>query len=123
MVDTSLLIDYFRKPQKEKTKLFHHAEAGRKVYVSAITEFEILNGAKAAHRTFWNQMREFIEVLPFNSGAARRSAEIVSELKVKRKSIEKPDLFIAATAIEFGLPFDTHNIKHFENIDSLVLYQ
>ena len=66
-------------------------------------------------------MRGFIDVLPFDSGAAQRSAEIVAQLKKKRRSIDAPDLFIAATAIEHGLPFDTLNTKDFEHIEALVL--
>lgn len=123
MIDTSLLIDYFRKSKKEDTLLFQHVLAGRKIFVSAITEFEILNGAKVAHRDFWEKMRGFLEVLPFDSGAARQSAEIVQEVKKIRKSIDKPDLFIAATAIENDLVFDTLNRKDFEHIKSLVMFK
>jgi tRNA(fMet)-specific endonuclease VapC len=57
MVDTSVLIEYFRKSKKEETRLFQHAASGTKIFVSAITEFEILNGAKASHRAFWEQLR------------------------------------------------------------------
>lgn len=121
MIDTSLLIEYYRKAKKGETRLYQHAVAGKKLVVSAISEYEILNGAKPQHIEFWGMMRGFIDVLPFDSGAAQRSAEIVSQLKKNRRSIDAPDLFIAATAIEHGLPFDTLNTKDFEHIEALVL--
>jgi predicted nucleic acid-binding protein len=60
-------------------------------------------------------------VLDFDSKAARQAADIVSQLKTRRKTIDKPDLFIAATAIINGLTLDTLNIKHFTHIEGLNL--
>ena len=60
-------------------------------------------------------------VLVFDSGAARQAAEIVAQLKTKRKTIDKPDLFIAATALVHGLALDTLNVKHFIHIEGLTL--
>ena len=40
---------------------------------------------------------------------------------MKRKTIDKPDLFIAATAVVNGLVLDTLNTKHFSHIDKLLL--
>jgi tRNA(fMet)-specific endonuclease VapC len=59
--------------------------------------------------------------LDFDRKSAREAAEIVTKLKVKRKSIDKPDLFIAATAIVNGLTLDTLNVKDFFHIESLNL--
>ena len=60
-------------------------------------------------------------VLNFDSIAARKATEIVAQLKTKRKNIDKPDLFIAATAVANGLTLDTLNLKHFIYIDELTL--
>jgi predicted nucleic acid-binding protein len=45
MVDTSLLIDYFRKTDKQKARLVSHFKNYGKLYISSITEFEVINGA------------------------------------------------------------------------------
>jgi len=58
-------------------------------------------------------------ILNFDSSAARKAAEIAGQLKIIRKSIDKPDLFIAATAVMSGLSLDTLNKNHFIDIDSL----
>jgi predicted nucleic acid-binding protein len=92
-----------------------------KLYISSITEFEIINGATPAQLDFWNDMFSGFTILDFDSKAARQAANIVQQLKKKRKSIDKPDLFIAATAVTHNLVLDTANTKHFEFIEALEL--
>jgi tRNA(fMet)-specific endonuclease VapC len=121
MVDTSLLIDYFRKTDKNNARLVTHFKNYGQLYISSITEFEVLNGAKQLHLDFWNGMLPRFTILDFDSKAARQAAAITEQLKLKRKTIDKPDLFIAATAIVHGLYFDTLNIKHFTSIDKLLM--
>jgi hypothetical protein len=72
--------------------------------------------------TFWNELLSEIIVLPFDSKAAHVAAEIQQELKKIRKTVEKADLFIAATAISNNLSLDTLNRKHFEVIEQLALF-
>ena len=82
-----------------------------------MTEFEIVDGATKEHLQFWDGMLARFTVLNFDSKAARQAANIVAQLKTKRKAIDKPDLFIAATAVVNSLTLDTLNIKHFEHIE------
>ncbi len=121
MIDSSILIDYFRKTDKSKSKLVSHFRLYDQLYISSITEFEELNGATALQKEFWEGMMARLIVLNFDSLASRKATEIVTQLKAKRKSIDKPDLFIAATAVVHGLKLDTLNIKHFVDINELVL--
>jgi len=121
MVDSTILIDYFRKTDKEKSRLVAHFRNYDRLYISSVTEFEVVNGATQTHLEFWNGMLARFTVLDFDSKVARQAADIVAQLKTKRKTIDKPDLFIAATAVINGLVLDTLNIKHFIHIDSLNL--
>lgn len=121
MIDTSILIDYFRKSNKANSRLIAHFRQYNQLYISSITEFEVYNGATEAHKQFWKGMLQGLTILDFDGKAARQAAAIVGQLKAKRKTIDKPDLFIAATAIVHGLTFDTLNIKHFIHIDNLDL--
>ena len=123
MIDSSILIDYFRKTDKSKSKLVSHFKVYGQLYISSITEFEVLNGATKSQKEFWDGMLARLIVLNFDGVAARKATEIVTQLKTKRKSIDKPDLFIAATAIAHGLTLDTLNVKHFVHIDGLTLLQ
>jgi tRNA(fMet)-specific endonuclease VapC len=121
MVDSTILIEYFRKTDKANSKLVAHFKNYDQLYISSVTEFEVVNGATQSHLQFWDGMLPRFTILSFESKTARQAAEIVAELKTKRKTIDKPDLFIAATAVVNGLTLDTLNIKHFIHIDSLQL--
>lgn len=121
MIDTSVLMDYFRKTNKANSRLVAHFQNFEQIYISTITEFEIYNGATKIHQEFWNGLLTRISVLNFDREAAREAAEVVTQLKAKRKTIDKPDLFIAATAITNNLTLDTLNTKHFIHIESLSL--
>ena len=121
MVDSTILIDYFRKADKEKSALVKHSINYNSLYISCVTEFEVINGASPEQLSFWNNMLKGFTILDLDSRAARQAAAIVRQLKIKRKSIYKPDLFIAATAMIYGLTFDTANRRHFEHIEGLNL--
>jgi tRNA(fMet)-specific endonuclease VapC len=101
--------------------LVRHFKTYDKLYISSVTEFEVISGASYAHLQFWDQMLSRFSILDFDSIVARQAAKIVQQLKTKRKSIDKPDLFIAATAVVYGLVLDTANKKHFVHIENLLL--
>lgn len=56
MVDSTILIDYFRKTNKEKSLLVKHSIEYNTLYISSISEFEVINGATPAQTDFWNNM-------------------------------------------------------------------
>ena len=121
IIDTSVLIEYFRKTDKNKTTLVQLSLEFNHIYISSITEFEIFNGATPNQIQFWNELISKLTVLDFDSQAARVAATVVNNLKKKRKSIEKPDLFIASTALVHKMSLATLNKKDFEVIDSLII--
>ena len=121
MIDTSVLIEYFRKTDKNKTTLVQLSLEFNHIYISSITEFEIFNGATPNQIQFWNELISKLTVLDFDSQAARVASTVVNNLKKKRKSIDKPDLFIASTALVHKMSLATLNKKDFEVIDSLII--
>ena len=119
LVDTSILIDFFRKTDKSNSVLINLVKKGYSFKISAITEFEIYSGTNKNQLSFWNQLLEKIEILAFDKEVVKVSVELNYVLKSKRKQIDIVDLFIAATAINNKLPIATLNKKHFERIDNL----
>ncbi len=122
MIDTSLLIDYFRKTDKPKARLVQLSQQFEHLAISSVTEFEVYSGATSSQLTFWNELLSEVIVLPFDSKAAHIAVEIHQDLKKLRKTIEKADLFIAATAVANDLKLDTLNRKHFDKIGQLTLF-
>ncbi len=123
LVDTSILIDYFRKSDKSNSVLIKLLRQGFNFCISAITEYEIYSGAAPSQLSFWAESLKNIKVLAFDQSSVMQALIINRSLKVKRKQIALADLFIAATAIAHDLPCATLNKKHFERIDELQIIE
>ena len=121
LVDTSILIDYYRKTDKEKSVWISLVRQGYFFAISAVTKYEIYAGATANQLTFWDTVLQAITVMPLDELSVDTAVVINSALKKKRKQLDLADLFIAATAIAYNLPFVTLNKKHFDRIDTLQL--
>ena len=121
MIDTSVLIDFFRKTDKENSLLMNLVRQGYVFSISVITEYEIYSGATAIQKEYWQELLNKTKVFVFDKNAVTVAVEINKSLKQKRKQIELADLFIAATAITNSLPLATLNKKHFERIDTLTV--
>jgi tRNA(fMet)-specific endonuclease VapC len=119
MVDTSILIDYYRKTDKNNSAWIKLVRQGYKFSISAITKYEIFSGATQGQLEFWQDVLKAITVISFDEPTVDKAVEINTNLKRKRKQIAIADLFIAATAISHDLPFATLNKKHFDRIEGL----
>jgi predicted nucleic acid-binding protein len=123
MVDTSILIDYYRKTDKENAIWIKLIRDGYRFAISSITKYEIYSGATPSQLEFWNKVLTTIDIISFDESCVDVAVELNASLKKKRKQIEIADLFIAATALCHNLPFATLNKKHFERIEQLKLVE
>ena len=123
LTDTSILIDYFRKTDKYNSVLVSLFDNGYDFTISAITHYEIYSGTTANQFAFWKNLLQRTKVLAIDEIVAQAAVDINNELKKKRKQIAIADLFIAATAIAYSLPFATLNKKHFDRIDELIIVE
>jgi len=121
VADTSVLIDFFRKTNKENSIWIKLFDEGYDIVISSVTHYEIYSGATAEQIPFWKNILQQVSVITFDAIAAQSAVTINNMLKRKRKQIDMADLFIAATAISNELPLATLNQKHFERIDGLSL--
>lgn len=81
LVDTSVLIDYFRKTDKSNSawiKLFHQ---GFDFCISAITEYGIYSGATQSQLVFWEDVLKHTEILVFDQLVAKVAVDINNSLK------------------------------------------
>lgn len=123
LIDTSILIDYFRKTDKNNSILISLFDKGYDFTISAITHYEIYSGATINQFSFWKNLLLKTKVLALDEAISQVAVDINNELKRKRKQIETADLFIAATAIANNLSFVTLNKKHFERIEGLLMIE
>ena len=120
LIDTSVVIDHFRKKQKEKSLLYDLSKENI-LFLSAVSKFEFLVGTKPSQISQTEKIINGFSILSFNSNVADVASRIAKKLKSENRIIEFRDIFIAATAIANNMPLSTLNVKHFERIDDLEL--
>jgi len=118
-LDTSVLIDYFRKTNKDNSFLYQLRDTYTDFAVSIVTEYEIYVGCKPNQKAFWNNLFQGFTILSFDKNACQNELDIHQNLKSRNKLIDIPDLFIAATTQANDLQLATINAKHFDRIENL----
>ncbi len=122
LVDTSIIIDFLRKKKKSKSILWKVKDSSI-CSMSSITLFELLSGAKnEQHLEDIKIISNWIETIYFNDEIAELSAMIYRNLKRDNQLIEFRDIFIAATTKHHKFSLATLNVKHFDRIQGLTLY-
>lgn len=121
LIDTSIIIDFLRKQKKEKSWLWKIRE-NYTCFMSAITLFELLSGAKTdQHLEDIEKITKWIKSIDLNNETATVAASILRNLKERNQIIDYRDIFIAATAKHYHLTLATLNISHFNRIKEITL--
>ena len=119
LVDTSIFIDYFRKKDKQKTKLYLLKRDGYRLSTSSICYFEYMSGSK--NREFDKLLFDNIEVIAFDKIQAYKASKIFQDFKKSNTLVEFRDILISSCAISQNIYLATLNKKHFERIKDLSL--
>lgn len=119
LVDSSILIEFFRKKDKTKTSFYHLSRKYQKLFISSITHYEIGIGNRKMHYKFWTELSKQLIVLPFDKECSNRAVEIFIDLSKSNKLIDNADILIGATAVTHNMPIATLNRKHFNRINKL----
>ncbi|WP_240922859.1 type II toxin-antitoxin system VapC family toxin [Thermococcus sp. Bubb.Bath] len=119
LIDTNILIYYLADaiPTEEIPKIEKILKES--FNISIITKIEFL-GWKGHTPEGFEKSKEFISfahVIPLTDDIA----ELAIELR-RRKSIKLPDAVIAATALKYGYTLVTRNVRDFEGIGGLRIY-
>ncbi len=108
LVDTSIIIDFLRKKNKQNSLLWKIKEKGFNCIISTITVFELYVGAiTSKHITDLKKILKWMDIISFTSDIAEQSGEIYKNLKKKNQLIEFRDIFIGATSIILNIPLLT----------------
>jgi tRNA(fMet)-specific endonuclease VapC len=121
ILDSSVLIEVFRKKDKTDTLFYKLAHSNNSFGISAITHYEIGIGNQKVHHEYWEQLSANLTVIPFNQACSNTAIEIYQNLLKVNKMIDLADLLIGATALAYNYPLATLNLKHFERIKNLEL--
>ena len=118
LVDTSVLIEYFRKKNKEKTFLYN-LSLNYEPVISVITKYEFLSGINDKNFDAVNEILNRLKTLDFDSKSAEIASEIFRNVKVTNHCPGIADIFIASAAIKHSLKLATFNVKHFTAIPKI----
>jgi len=120
-LDTNVLIDYL-KGREPGASAVEKAVKEYNCYVTATTVYELLFGVARAKKEIGEQaLLGVMSVFPFDSGVAKRAAELHAELISRNQDIGIKDVFIAATCLEEEVPLLTANERHFSRVPELTV--
>jgi tRNA(fMet)-specific endonuclease VapC len=119
LLDSSILIELFRKQKKETTAFYKLAQTESDFCISAVSHYEIGLGNKKSYSQFWDELLSNLPVIPFDKACSATAIEIFLNLKKKNKIIDIADIWIAATAKTHNFKIATLNQKHFSRIPGL----
>lgn len=119
LLDSSILIELFRKQDKAKTLFYKLSQTSDELCISSITHYEIGIGNRKSHSEYWESFCENLRVIPFDKACSNSAVTIYLELLKANKMIDLADILIGATAVTYSIPIATLNVKHFDRIKGL----
>ncbi|MDR6559981.1 MULTISPECIES: type II toxin-antitoxin system VapC family toxin [unclassified Arcicella] len=119
LIDTSILIEYFRKQHKNKTLLFKLFSENESLAISVITKYELLIGSNQQQDLFWEFLLQQLTVISLDEAIIDETISIKKELKVKNNEIGLANMIIAAKARFNDFELATLNINHFNKVNRL----
>lgn len=125
IVDTSIIIDHLRQPEKVITPLMNvtHRVSRENLALSVISVQELFTGQSCRDPREYERLIETISplhILSYTFDTAQRAGELMRD---SRRSLEFADAAIAACAIINGASLYTLNTKDFIDIPGLDLYR
>ena len=121
LLDTSILIEYFRKKNKQNTFFYELSMDHFDFAISTVVDYQILIGSKGDNNYFWKEFLNEITIIPFDVSCSNEAVDIYKNLKSRNLLVDLADLYIGATARAYDLKVATNNVRHFERIEGLNL--
>lgn len=120
VVDTTVLVDFFRDCEKAREYFLGESE---RLEISRATVLELIAGLESKQKI--SRLKKQIEelsmgVVEIDEGISRRGGDLFEE-HYHSHGLSGFDALVAATALAYGGKLVTHNAKHFKFIKGLDL--
>ena len=122
ILETSFLVDLEREARREAPGAafrFLEAEAESSLLVTFTIAGELAAGESLAERDVWDELLSSFRVLESNREVCWRYGELYRAQRRTGEIIGANDLWIAATALAYGVPVVTANVAHFGRVPGL----
>lgn len=127
LIDTNVLSELIRpRPNLSVVRRLLSTDPSA-LFAWEMTRYELRFGAAIHPRsnTIWEKIeREILPLptwLPIEERIALATADLQASLRKSGRPIDMPDAFLAATARMHDLVLVTRNVRHFQNVDDLMV--
>jgi len=124
-LDSSIIIDFLSREPSVVKKFNKTVLNGNSIVIPSVVDYEVLRGfchnPKPRKEAVYNNLRINCPVVENNAFIWKRAASIWAMLRKNGKTIGDADIIIAACCMENGFTLVTHNIKHFIDINGLLI--
>lgn len=125
IIDSDWVADFLKGTPEALSLLQRLAPSG--LAISVVTYGEILEGIHYGsdperHRRDFQQFLRFVDIVGLDTPDFARFAVARGELRLTGQIIGDLDILIAATAVGNDLTLVTRNLKHFQRIPDLKIY-
>lgn len=127
LLDTNVLSELTKPKPDETVNRRIYGVSPERLFASEVSRYELRRGAmlKSDSETIWERIEKTIlpiaTWLALDSDVAMAAADADARLTRIGRRIDKPDLFLAATALAFDLVLVTRNVRHFANVPGLTV--
>lgn len=122
VVDTSVIIDFLRRPKKEDSLLYKLAKKRLSLYCSIITHTELYSGKSILEqpeaRGDLENILQGLHIVYIDVNQSIRAGNLRAQF-----GINMLDAIIAAVTLDRNCPLATLNEKDFRRIPELVIYR
>jgi tRNA(fMet)-specific endonuclease VapC len=124
VVDTDVVSHFFKNDSRAESYRPHLA--GKLLVISFMTVAELdvwalQSGWGAQRSSRLDAHLERYAIYHASRQLCRRWAQVTADARRKGRPIDCADAWIAATALIQGVPLVTHNVRHYAQVDGLVL--
>ena len=122
ILETRFLVDLEREliaAVPGPAQLFLQAHEAQKLHITFTIAGELATGPRMSERATWERLESPFEVIPCTPDVSWRYGRLYRYLRENGLLIDANDLWIAATALAFGMPVVTRNEKHFARVPEL----
>ncbi len=122
ILETSFLVDLERELIADgpgPAQLFLQSHQAQKLHITFTIAGELAAGPRMSERATGERLVSPFEVIPCTAEVSWRYGRLYRYLRENGLLIDANDLWIAATALAFGMPVVTRNEKHFARVPEL----
>ncbi|MDR1687684.1 MAG: PIN domain-containing protein [Clostridiales bacterium] len=127
-LDTNIIIHYLRDEPNVRDKIKSVMLMGDDIIIPNVVSYEVNRGFKVQsspkkERAYQilTEKNGFCDIVEIGSNTWKRAEEVYEKLYRKCLTVGELDILIAAFCLEYGCTLVTNNVKHFKDIDGLII--